>query len=123
MFWARRRKRSSIAPAYLANGARSAVGQPEVEAREHEPEVLAQLRGRVALGAQREGSDVERPRGRGGPPLQGLESVRDPHPETIEDGEHLPKVGEPSELRDLLQRLQLHPADLEPHVLPSHRPP
>ena len=54
------------------------VGQPEVEAREHEPEIVAQLRGRVALGAQREGSDVERPRGRGGLPLQGLESVRDP---------------------------------------------
>ena len=49
------------------------VGQPEVEAREHEPEIVAQLRGRVALGAQREGSDVERPRGRGGLPLQGLE--------------------------------------------------
>ena len=55
------------------------LGQPEVEAREHEPEVLAQLRGRVALGAQREGSDVERPRGRGGLPLQGLESVYDGH--------------------------------------------
>ena len=56
------------------------VGQPEVEAREHEPEIVAQLRGRVALGAQREGSDVERPRGRGGLPLQGLERVLDPRP-------------------------------------------
>ena len=59
------------------------VGQPEVEAREHEPEIVAQLRGRVAPGAQREGSDVERPRGRGGLPLQGLESVRDPRPEAM----------------------------------------
>ena len=56
------------------------LGQPEVEAREHEPEIVAQLRGRVAPGAQREGSDVERPRGRGGLPLQGLESVLDPRP-------------------------------------------
>ena len=61
------------------------LGQPEVEAREREPEVLAhQLRGRVALGTQREGRDVKRLRGRGGLPLQGLESVRDPRPETVD---------------------------------------
>jgi hypothetical protein len=60
------------------------VGQPEVEAREHEPEIVAQLRGRVALGTQSEGRDVERPRGRGGLPLQGLESVLDPRPEPID---------------------------------------
>ena len=63
------------------------LGQPEVEAREREPEVLAhQLRGRVALGTQREGRDVKRLRGRGGLPLQGLESVVDPRPEPIDRG-------------------------------------
>ena len=59
------------------------LGQPEVEAREREPEIVAQLQGLVALGPQREGRDVERLRGRGGLPLQGLESVYDGHPETM----------------------------------------
>ena len=54
------------------------LGQPEVEAWEHEPEIVAQLRGRVALGTQSEGRDVKRPRGRRSLPLQGLERVRDP---------------------------------------------
>ena len=80
------------------------LGQREVEAREREPEIVAQLQGLVALGPQREGRDVERPRGHLALTAQGLESVNDLHPETIADGEDLPIMGQPSELRDLLQR-------------------